>query len=239
MGSGFRRRRYQATLGRPHGYVTRNAPVRPPVVRSQAVDRAVLQRRLYARSKLGRPRGTVVVLPPPHVRAIRVIGQAVNRAVLQRTRLRTHVALVRPRGHATSNPPIRAPIVKLQAVQKRLALAKLRTIAHVSRPGGGIPSGTLAQAGQAAAEVLRQATGSSVKAQAGQAAAEVLRQATGSSVKVQLGQDAVEVIRQWSNPGHDNKSVVPAQLGQVALEVLRANGAATAIAGPIPAWVVT
>jgi hypothetical protein len=218
VASGFRRRRYQVTLGRPHGTATGRPPVRPIRVKLQALNRAILQRRLYARSKLGRPRGTVVVISPPHVRAIRVLTQAVQRAVYLR-RLRTHAILRRPYGHATRNAPIRAPLVKLQAVQKRRALARLRYYAALFPAGGGIPSATLAQVGQATVEVARRGTGTGVKAQ--------------------LGQDAIEVIRQWSNPGHDNKSVVPAQLGQVALEVLRANGAATAIAGPIPAWVVT
>lgn len=125
-----------AILGRPHGYATRKPPVRSIAVRDQAENRAVLQRKLYGHVRLGKPRGTQIVIPSRHVQSLRVVLQAVQRAAQRPRRVHTSAILTRAHGYATRVPPVRRPLAVLQAVARRALTARLRTQTRFTRVYG-------------------------------------------------------------------------------------------------------
>jgi hypothetical protein len=129
------RLRTRAVLGRPHGYATRKPPIRPLLVRGQAGNRAVLQRRFYTDSRIGKPRKPQAVVVVSHARKPLVVSQALNRQNL-RFRIRTSAALGEPFG-ATRKLPIPALRFIGQAIKSRTAIqSRLRTHAVLGRPHG-------------------------------------------------------------------------------------------------------
>jgi hypothetical protein len=127
------RLRTRAVLGHPHGYVTRKPPIRPLLVRGQAGNRAVLQRRFYTDSRLGKPRKPQAVVVAAHARKPLVVSQALNRQNF-RSQIRTSAVLGEPFG-ATRKVPIPALRFIGQAIKNRIAVrSRLRTHAILGKP---------------------------------------------------------------------------------------------------------
>lgn len=107
---------------------------------SQAVNRAVLQRRLQVRVFFTKVKG--VITGRPKIRPPEVLLQSSKRAMLL-PRLKTRAQLSRNQkvfGKPTTNPPVRAPRTLLQSIRRPILLPRLHTLAFFLKHVFGQPT---------------------------------------------------------------------------------------------------
>src|SRR3990172_4157618 len=132
----------QVRLARAAGYITRPPPLYPTKVVSQAVERgkfvlqttnkASLRKKYHITTELRRfYGGAAAVIPafPQHIKVIATVRREINRSI--------RTVLGKPEGYITSNPPIYALRVLLQADYRKAVQLRVKTRVILKSVFGG------------------------------------------------------------------------------------------------------